>query len=788
MNSSIAILARRAARKSKGMLVAITLLSTLGVGLLLCGTIAADDFPSAFDAQSARLNTEDLQFSTPSDRLAQSLVENLKRDQRVAVTETQPVLQERASFTFAQNDLSLTVTYLDLDAMGTLGKQAIVESAPAVENPIYLPLLYKHGSGYRMGDSFEVRLVDGSQRNFHVAGFYENPFLGSVTIGVSGLLLPHDSFIALSNSPDGPGRATLIRAKMIDLNDLDAVNTETMSAAITESNATSAEQRDTITNTINVVRSQALNGSMIASIFLRGFAIVIVVVIMVVAGFLVRTSIIRDLPAIGVQKTLGLTSAQIICSLGAGPLAAAALGVVLGTGVGYLGLPALVSLLQAQSGLPWSPTFSTDALILSLILVVGGCVVTTLISTRQIRKTEPVLALRRGFKSHNFYRNPAPLTRARGPINALLGLHQGAHSGAQNVVVLTVFALVTFTAAFSTIMGSKVLGNEDAMRHITVGESEDVTVSLQHDVDRAAFREQTRQLPNVHDAAYLEWLITSTEGKNTVTAVTDDFSVYPTTAIYEGREPLHENEVALGGKLAQELGRRIGDRVRVSVGATTQEYLITGLLSTVQYGGLRIDLTTAGYQRLSSEYQPTDLAFFLDSRTPEDAAALISTLKQQYSSNLKAVTNTQANVTSALQSYVSMSQLLGIVILCFTGFVICLTMALLVRTMTVRNQSSYGVRKALGFTSRDLIIQTVFAYLPTMFAGAISGATIGCLATPGLVTRMVSGMGVMKLDVRMDLVEVAQISAGVIALSVVLIIFTALSLRKVSAYNLFRAT
>ena len=140
MNSSIAILARRAARKSKGMLVAITLLSTLGVGLLLCGTIAADDFPSAFDAQSARLNTEDLQFSTPSDRLAQSLVENLKRDQRVAVTETQPVLQERASFTFAQNDLSLTVTYLDLDAMGTSGKQAIVESA----RPSKIRFIYRY--------------------------------------------------------------------------------------------------------------------------------------------------------------------------------------------------------------------------------------------------------------------------------------------------------------------------------------------------------------------------------------------------------------------------------------------------------------------------------------------------------------------------------------------------------------------------------------------------------------------------------------------------------------------
>ena len=50
-----------------------------------------------------------------------------------------------------------------------------------------------------------------------------------------------------------------------------------------------------------------------------------------------------------------------------------------------------------------------------------------------------------------------------------------------------------------------------------------------------------------------------------------------------GREPRHDNEIAIGGRLAERIGHGVGDTISVEVGGARRDYLVTGLLSTVQF-------------------------------------------------------------------------------------------------------------------------------------------------------------------------------------------------------------
>lgn len=785
--ASLLALLKRSVRKSKGLLLATLVLSTLGASLLTLGVVAATELPASFEEQSARLDTEDLQFSTANPAEADFVAAALQADARVGQQESQPVLQESASFDYAGNDLSLSIIYLDVTDEHRLGRINVVESAnPVPADGVFLPLLYKNGSGYREGDRFHVRLTDGTTRGFTVAGFFENPFLGSVSMGVAGLVLPHDAYTRLAAADSGPKATHLVRARLIDPADLDAVSTQVVSRATADAIRTLGQPPDITVNAISLVRAESLNGATIYSVFLMGFAGVIATVIMVVISFLVRTAIMRDMPAIGVQKACGLTSFQIMGSMFLPPFVAALSGVGLGSLVAAQLLPILAAALSAQSGLPWAAGIGPAAVGVSLAVFAGGCLASAVFASQGIHGVAPVAAFQNQGKPHTFDHNPVPLRHARGPLNVLLGLHQGAHGWTQNVAVVVVVGLVSFAAVFSTVLGAEVLGNEQTMRQLTVGETESVTVTVQQDADRADVLNEVRARPQVDRAGYRDWTSASIEGTHAVTSVTETYSLFATTSVYEGREPLHDNEVAVGGKLAQKLNRRIGDWVDVTVGAATRRYLLTGLISTVANAGMRIDLTTDGYRRLVPGYEPFDLAIYLRTTDAADSKEFAARMKTDLGTQLTAVTNTQANVRSALNSYVQLCRALGYGILALNALVICLVMALLVTTMIVRNRRGFGIRKALGFTTANLIVQTLFAYLPAVVGGVALGTLVGFLTTRPLMVTLVASLGVMKLDVPLPPTQLSAVAGGIAALAALLIVLFAGRIRHISAYELFR--
>lgn len=769
------------------MVTVTGLLTVIMVALLSLGLVSAREFPTAFDEQAKSLDAEDIQFFSTAPGVTELIADQLKDDDRVTRTEKTPTLAEPGSITYAGSDLNLALLYVDASESSELGRSRLSPETSTIKDGAYLPIMYQSGGGYGVGDLVEIRLVGGRSRTFTVAGFYENTLWSLVGSGVVGIPLTHAAYQDLAGQDDAPTSTLLVRADVADDDQIDSVSYDATQAATQEYLKQRGFQPFIGSTSLDAVRWGVLSTGMIYAVLLQSIGWVIAVVVMLVIAALVRNGISRDLPAIGIQKAVGMTSWTIMGSIVAPPLLSALLGVALGTGLGYVAMPWLASQLASISGLTWVPTFDLGTLGISAAIALGGVMLAAVLSSWRVLRIRPVSALGSGTTTHTFSWSPVKLRNARFPLNALLGIQQWLHSRGQAVAVSLVVAAVSFAAVFSTVLGAGVLGDKDVLQSILVGELADVTGSLSDTADADAARRAVEELPEVERAVYNDWVSTRVNGKGVTTMVTDDFSQLGSVQLWRGREPESDNEIALSAMAAADLGVGIGDQVDVQVGDATATYLVTGLVSTVQNSGVRADLTTSGYHRIAPGAQLRLLSIFLVDRSDANAQALTDQLDRGFGEYFSRVSNTRGETDSVLDSYVNLCRLLGIVILVVTGAVIALVLTVLVSTMIAGNEKSYGVRKALGFTTGNLITQTLWAYLPSVLVGAALGFGIGVLATRPVMASFLSSMGIMQIDAPLDVVQMMLVTLGLVVLSAALVGLNALRLRKLSAYKLITA-
>jgi putative ABC transport system permease protein len=96
------------------------------------------------------------------------------------------------------------------------------------------------------------------------------------------------------------------------------------------------------------------------------------------------------------------------------------------------------------------------------------------------------------------------------------------------------------------------------------------------------------------------------------------------------------------------------------------------------------------------------------------------------------VTNFHDYILSTMTSITSIMKLFSYIIIAAVGLVIALMMMFLVKTQLVRDSRQYGIYKALGYTTGQLLLQTTMNYLPV----AIVGTLIGCILSVFLMNPL----------------------------------------------------
>lgn len=235
---------------------------------------------------------------------------------------------------------------------------------------------------------------------------------------------------------------------------------------------------------------------------------------------------------------------------------------------------------------------------------------------------------------------------------------------------------------------------------------------------------------------------THTGGDVLMATIADDFSkVNNQKVMIEGRFPKYDNEIVIAAKYASEKGLKVGDEIGLTAGGRQGCYIISGFVQISNNLGKDCLLTREGYERLG-ELENT--SYYLNLRDDTDIEAFNAEMKERFGGNVNATIDINATVQSGASVYVSLMKIIVIAVLVLSVLVITFVLYLLVRTMVSNKKRDYGILKALGFTTGQLICQTALSFMPAVILSTIAGVTVCSFIINPLMALFLRNIGIVK--------------------------------------------
>ena len=145
-----------------------------------------------------------------------------------------------------------------------------------------------------------------------------------------------------------------------------------------------------------------------------------------------------------------------------------------------------------------------------------------------------------------------------------------------------------------------------------------------------------------------------------------------------------------------------------------------------------------------------------------------------------AVINIRAVVDGAAGVYVTLMTVIVIAILALSAVIIAFVLYLLVRTMLNQKSRDYGIMKALGFTTGQLILQTALSFMPTVLLSTAFGLTVCAFLINPLMALFLSGIGIVKCTFTIPVGFIAAVGAALALFAFGMLCLLSLRIRKIT--------
>ena len=106
--------------------------------------------------------------------------------------------------------------------------------------------------------------------------------------------------------------------------------------------------------------------------------------------------------------------------------------------------------------------------------------------------------------------------------------------------------------------------------------------------------------------------------------------------------------------------------------------------------------------------------------------------------------------------------------------------------MIVSLKTDFGIYKAMGFTSNQLILQTVGSITPFIFFGSLLSAVLGTLYLPVLFDGIFSVIGAIKNNFEIPLYILLCMAVILTAVNMVIGILLCRPIKNITAYSLIK--
>jgi putative ABC transport system permease protein len=717
-------LVRANLRRHRGQWIGLVGFAAVAAFMLHAGLVLLADYPKAFDRQADAAPSPHFAVVESAAAFTPDQLDDLEADERVETLETEPVVFIEAAPPYNGYKLAGTMLFSAIDHPRALDPAIVLDGAePLDDTTIYLPYSFAAGGGYQIGDQFAVDL--GPTRiDLRVAGFTNEIFYGSLFHDWYRFYLTQPTWDRLLG--ELPEReAVMLSVRLIEGADTDRVYGSYMSEQVyTDPQLVAGAFGATITvegATLNETRTGRMAFTTITAGVLVLFAGLALVTSLAVIRFRVLATIEESMGDIGALKTLGYTSGQLAAALAVQFALIGAIGAGVGIAGAHATLQPLAAMLAVQSSMPWDAPFVFSAAVITALIVVGAVLIVVGLAARRIGGLAPLRALRSGLAHKTYGPDPFPLNKGKGPLTTALAAKGAFRAVGQLVAVAAILFAVAAMAAFTFDNYHSFGRDRFAYAKALVGEVCDVTVWAAPGTGQQLL-EEVRERPGVKQATLYDYRMSVMVGADVAKlVVTDDFTALNADLFHGGTPPAASDEVALSKRLADLLGLGVGDTVELTAGGNAAEYRITGYLRMYADSGFIAATSTTGFTRLNPGYDPTLLYVYLDD--PEQSSAFLDQLRAEnpeVSGGMDLRSTIEARIGPASGLMVVAVQ--GVTLI--AASLIALVLGLVVGTLLRNRRHDFGVLKAVGHTSGQLVAQVV----ATIFPAAAIGLGLGVLA------------------------------------------------------------
>lgn len=732
------MLAANNIRKRKKQTIVIFILIIAAACMMNLWLMLSGDYKANFDRQHDRLHAEHvtLMFNSDDDQIREFTKNALKQNQQIDEYRLDDVLFTYGDFKYNGGSVSMNILFMKEETafQRNIGQSEVIEKASA-EKGVYLPILYGNDENLKLGNDFHMTVSD-QELSFPIIGYTNNIMNGSNNCLLMILPVDETLYQELSENP------LMTKSTFVSVRSIDKQYAEALEASLNDSLTAEYPQLTVFGNYYQMVSSSRYISQMVCAAVLSAMAFIVLLIVMFVIVANIITDIQENMTALGILKAIGYQSKQIIFVYLLQLTFIAVSAGLIGASLTYCLFPIVNDMMVSQTGIPYYIHFLPIPFIITIVFITSVILAAVYVSVHKIKRLDPILSLRQGIHIHNFRKNYFPFTKTKLSLLSALSLKTAATQTKQNIIVCITTFMLTLVIAFSVVMSANIIFDQQPFIDMVVGESADACIGIDaiKEKELNTFLAQDSRV----EKSYLFYTTTlrHESGLSLMVTVSDDFNDLNNQSVcVEGRLPHYENETAVAIKYAQEHQIDIGDEITYSMNGKQADFIVSGYTQLSNNLGKDCFLTRQGYERMGKLTQSN---YYLNVKDDVNIEAFLEDVRDTFHEHVKATVDIQAVIEATGDVYIALMTLIVLMVALLSILIVVLVLYLLVRTLLNQKQYDYGIMKALGFTTRQLVIQTAMSFMPVVIISTIIGSVVNsCLINP-LASLFLSNIGIVK--------------------------------------------
>lgn len=814
-------------KKKKSAAVTLLLLAFLSTLFLDMGISRNLEAKSAFSDSAQRLNSPDFICVTAGESYDTIYEDFLNNDTRVDYVEKEDVIYVKQTENSA-NSLQTGAVIFNKDTSRQIELFHLFSEDTAIpkEKAIYLPKTFE-GDQASLGEEF-VLTIKNIEYPFLIAGFFETSYMGTTGFGMTKYYLPEESFQRLYETV-GAGKVLSAVLKE-NVNNIEI--SEELSEEFLEATDFHVKAGD-LMSMVSVFSYAGLKDTTM-SLFLipisisMSIAFTICLITCIIVFIKVKESIEENMINFGNLMAMGYTSGQIICSQIAEYALIGLAGGVAGILGSYLFLPLMTNFEISITGLMIRASNPIGINVISAMTVLFLIIASAFIAGQRIKKIPPVEALRKGMQTHHFGRNFFPLQNGSTSLHYCLALKNMMGNFKQSITTILVIFLGVFSISITVVIYANFGYDRSAVVKMTGIEIADVQVKMMPHVEAEFLQKEIEAMEEVHKTNLSDSYMAKIGKTDVFFTVSEDFDETETLTITEGEFPKYDNEVVLTSKLLMELGKSIGDTVPIKTQGVTRDFVVVGESVGTNNGGRMGFLHLEGMQRMNPYYRISQIDVYLNgnaeqkafiekldkkylhptanTKAQEKAGEQIQKLLEKHGINsmeyavmqdgeilisgdsslyqIKEISSLTDYLNGQLKSYTSMMSGLMIIILLVMLLIMGAIISLTIKSVIHKQKEEFGIFKAIGYTTKDIMRIIQLNVLVNAAAGALLGGLICRFTANPVLKPLFNSMGMSIGNFQVNSLWLIGIAICIVVYVWLLSMLKINQVRRITVYEL----